>query len=369
MHAPSFVTAALVLNHLRRSRRWRGRRPRRGRRRGTAAGRRRFGRRAPATPATPATPAKPPKLVAARPVVDVGQVSRGEKIDVEFVLDNRGEGALQIRSVQPACGCTVAYFDERIAPGGSGFVRASVETKDLTGTIAKSITVLSNDPATPRLQLTVKADIRAFVVAQPAYARFVHTQTQPAQATALIVSSPDAVDFRVLEVVSPYPHVRASSREAAPAERLADLEGRQWRIEIELAEDSPVGPLRDFLVVRTNHPQQPELQVPLSGVVRPVLHLTPGAADFGELALAGQAREVVLTLVNFGQTPVEVRSVATDVEGAQARFEEIEKGKRWKIVVQLRPEIGKGRVEGKLRVETSSPVLPHLEIPLTGRIA
>ena len=322
-----------------------------------------------AAPVSVVAPAPPPRVVASRPVVDVGQVSRGETIEAEFVLENQGTGELVVRSVQPACGCTVASFDEKIAPGGTGRVRATVDTKDLSGAIAKSITVLSNDPATPRLQLTVKADVRAWVVAQPGYARFVHTQTQPASKTSLTVGSPDADDFRVLEVDSPYPHVRATVREATATERLGEVQGRQWRIDVELAADAPVGPLRDFLVVRTNHPRQPELQIPLSGVVRPVLHLTPGAADFGELSLAGQAREVVLTLVNFGQAPVEVRSVATDVAGAQARFEEIEKGKRWKIVVQLTPEIAKGRVDGKLKVETSSSVLPHLEVPLTGSVA
>jgi hypothetical protein len=329
---------------------------------------------APATPAEPtqepAEPAPPPPQVVARQAVfDAGKVSRGEKISAAFVLDNRGAGELVVRSVQPTCGCTVVAFDERIAPGASGTIRAEVDTRDLVGSIAKSVTVLSNDPATPRLQLTVKADVRAFVVAQPSYARFVHTQTQPESSLGLTVASPEAADFRVLEAVSPYPHLRATVREAQDAERIADAPGPQWRIELTLAADAPVGPLRDFLRVKTNHPRQPELEIPLSGTVRPVLHLTPGAADFGELSLAGQAREVVLTLVNFGASPVEIRGVTTDVAGAAARFEVVETGKRWKIVVQLGPGIAKGRVDGVLRVETSSPVLPEIEVPVTGRIA
>lgn len=324
---------------------------------------------APATSQPAAESAKPPKVVARQAVVDAGQVSRGESIAAEFVLDNHGEGDLVVRSVQPACGCTVVSFDERIAPGASGRIRAQVDTKDLTGAIAKSVTVLSNDPVTPRLQLTVKADVRAWVLAQPSYARFVHTQTQPESSTGLTVASPEGADFRVLEVVSPYPYLRAAVREAQPTERIVDAAGPQWRVELTLAADAPVGPLREFVRVRTNHPRQPELEIPLSGTVRPVLHLTPGAADFGELTLAGQAREVVLTLVNFGASPVEVRAVTTDVSGAAARFEEVERGKRWRIVVELGPGIPKGRVDGVLRVETSSPALPEIEVPVTGRIA
>jgi hypothetical protein len=140
-------------------------------------------------------------------------------------------------------------------------------------------------------------------------------------------------------------------------------------VEITLAAEAPVGPLRDFVTLRTNHPEQPEIQVPLSGVVRPVLHLTPAKADFGELSLAGQAREVVLTLINFGADPIDVRAVSTDVPGAEARLVEVEKGKRWKIEIDLTPAMAKGRVDGQLTIETSSSVQPRLEVPLSGRIS
>jgi hypothetical protein len=318
--------------------------------------------------ATPAEPQPAPRISVAGTVLDAGAVARGEQVTAEFFLENRGEGVLEIKRVEPACGCTVASFDRTIEPGASGKVRAVVDTTDFAGPIAKSITVLSNDPSTPRLVLTVKVDVRTHVTAQPSYARLIHTRTQPPPSTELTIASGDLEDFVVTGVETPHDWVSATVREATDAERLPEVKGRQWRVEVRIAADAPVGPLRDFLRVRTNHPGQTELAVPLSGVVRPVLHLTPSTAAFGELVLAGQAREVGLTLINFGSEPVEVRSAATDVVGAETTVQVVEPGKRWRIVVRLTPEVARGKIDGELVIETSSAEMPRLEVPVSGKI-
>ncbi|KAB2965790.1 MAG: DUF1573 domain-containing protein [Thermoanaerobaculia bacterium] len=301
-------------------------------------------------------------------VIDAGPVARGEKIRVEFALANRGEAPLEIRAVQPACGCTVASFDRTVAPGATGKVEAVVDTTAFSGAISKSLTVLSNDPVHPRLLLTVQAEVRAHLLSEPSYVRFVHTRTLPAPTAGVTVFSPDHADLAVIAVESTLPYVIANVREASAAERVAGGTGAQWRVEATLDAEAPIGPLRDFLLVRTNHPQQAELQVPLSGVVRPVLHLTPSAAQFGELSLAGQARRMVLTLINFGADPVEVRGVAASVEGVTARIEVVEEGKRWRVVVELAPTLPRGRLEGELKIATSSASMPELVAPLSARI-
>jgi hypothetical protein len=319
-----------------------------------------------ATP--PAEVEEAPALAVAKAVIDAGRVSRGERIRVEFLLENRGPGRLEIRDVQPACGCTVASFDRTVAPGATGKVAAVVDTTAFSGAISKSLTVVSNDPLHPRLLLTVQAEVQAHLLSEPSYVRFVHTRTLAPPTVGVTVFSPDEPGLLVTAVESTLPFVSASVREATGPERVATAAGRQWRVETTLGADAPIGPLRDFLIVRTNHPQQAELQVPLSGVVRPVLHLTPGAAAFGELSLAGQARRMVLTLINFGTEPVEVRSVAADVDGVSASSEVVEAGKRWRVVVELAPTLPRGRVEGELRILTSSTTLPELVVPLSARI-
>jgi uncharacterized protein (DUF58 family) len=91
---------------------------------------------------------------------DAGIVRKGEKIEAVFEVRNSGPAPLRISDARPSCGCTVATFDREIAPGKSGSVHATVETKNLSGAITKTITVVSNDPERPQVALTLKADVR-----------------------------------------------------------------------------------------------------------------------------------------------------------------------------------------------------------------
>ena len=78
-----------------------------------------------------------PRAIAPEAIKDVGAVDRGERITHEFTIRNDGDAVLEISEVKPSCGCTVAEYDRSIAPGGTGVVRATVETKNFKGGIAK----------------------------------------------------------------------------------------------------------------------------------------------------------------------------------------------------------------------------------------
>ena len=144
----------------------------------------------------PATPSRPSWSLP-RPIHDVGQVARGEKVDAEFVLDNQGEGAAR-RSA--ACGRPAAARWPTSTSGSrrarSGSVRASVDTRTSP---ARSRRRSPCSPTTRRRRGCSSRSRRTsapYVVAQPAYARFVHTpDAAGAGDGADRVGSPDAVDF------------------------------------------------------------------------------------------------------------------------------------------------------------------------------
>jgi hypothetical protein len=327
------------------------------------------GAEAGATSADTTPPAPTPQLVAEAPIVELGRLQKGERAAAEFVLANRGDAPLKIKSVQPACGCTVASFDAEIAPGATGKVRATLDTSTLAGGVAKTITVLSNDPKTPRATLTLRAEIVAFVEVAPGYLRLLQVRTLPAQTAAVNLWSGDGTAFEVLEVRAPQPWIQASARRAEPAERRAGAPDDQWRVEVSVAPEAPLGPLTDKLVVRTSHPRQGEIEVPLSGFVRPVLQPTPAAADFGTIGRAAQDKSrFVLKLFNFGSEPVEVRGAASDLAFLTATASAEEAGRRFRIELRLAPDAPKGKFEGTLRIETTSAAMPVVEIPVRGKV-
>lgn len=325
---------------------------------------------APAAATPPAAaPAPAPKLVPVEAIQDVGKVAKGEKVKVDFAIRNDGQVELVLSDVHPTCGCTVASFDARIPPGGVGKIHAEIDTVDFAGPIAKTITVLSNDPVQPRVTLTIKAKVEPQIVANPGYARFVFVQNQAATTVKQWLWTDNFPDLKILAVKSPYKFIDATFRLATAEERRPEIPTpSQWIVETTIHSDAEIGALRDFLVVETNHPKQKELRLAITGFVRPLLSVTPQVADFADLDLTAASQDLSLVLVNFGETPIEISGVTASVPGVESKVKVIEAGRRWEIKLTLTGKMPKGRTDATVTIETTSTALPRLEVPLRGTV-
>lgn len=321
----------------------------------------------PYLPAVAQDAAKP-KAVIAEAIKDAGTVPKGERITHDFVIRNEGAGPLQITDVRPACGCTVAEFDKTIAPGKSGAVHTVLDTSTFAGPIAKGVTVFTNDPANPQLQLTIKAKVEPYVIARPGYARFAVVQGEAKQGEIIqTLFATDGAPFSVLKVESSLPGLTTSFREAAQAERREEGEGKQWRVEMKLANSAPVGPLASYVSVHTDHPRQKIVQIPVTGFVRPVLAATPPVADFGRVEVK-QPLSKALNLRNFASEPIKVTGIEENIPGIDAKLEALEEGREYQVRLTLQPELAKGPFSGKLLVRTDSPKIPLLQVDVKGTV-
>lgn len=306
------------------------------------------------------------KAVAVEPVKDFGVVPKGEKIVHDFQIRNEGDAPLSITQVQPACGCTVADFDKTIAPGQVGKVHAVVDTATFNGPIAKGVTVFTDDPATPQIELTVRAKVEPYLSVKPGYARYIYVKGEPGKPLiGQTVWSPDGTPFEITKVEATKPYLKTSVREAVKEERQADVEGKQWRVDIELADDSPVGALAETVTITTNHPKQKLIQIPVSGFVRPVVAVTPPVADFGNIELKDVLSKAV-NLRNFATEPIKITGVEDDLSGIDSKLEPLNEGREYQVRLTLKPELGKGPFSGVLKITTDSPKQPVIEVPLKG---
>jgi hypothetical protein len=74
---------------------------------------------------------------------DFGDVKEeGGPVEATFVFKNEGKAPLQLTFVQASCGCTTpSWSQDPIAPGGTGFVKASYNPDNRPGKFSKTITV------------------------------------------------------------------------------------------------------------------------------------------------------------------------------------------------------------------------------------
>jgi hypothetical protein len=308
-----------------------------------------------------------PKAVPVEPIKDVGTIAKGEKIVHDFVLKNEGNAPLEVTGVRPACGCTVAEFDKTIAPGQTGKVHAVVDTTTFSGPIAKGVTVTTNDPENPQIELTVRAKVEPYINVKPGYARYMTVQGEGKQGNIVqTLWAPDGTPFDIVKVDSPLPSLKVAFREAAEGERQADAKGKQWRVEMLLANDAPVGPIADYVTVTTNHPKQKVVQIPVSGFVRPIIAVTPPVADFGQIEVKEPLRKA-LNLRNFATESIKVTGIEENLPGIDAQLEPLEDGREYQVRLTLKPEV-KGPFAGKLMVRTDSPKTPVIEVEVKGTV-
>lgn len=310
-----------------------------------------------------------PSAVVDEPVFDAGKVSKGKMVVHDFTIRNAGQAPLQITEVRPACGCTVADYDETIAPGETGKIHAELDTTDFAGGISKGLTVFTNDPENPRLVLTMKANVEPHVYLRPGFARFVQTEAAEAGSVQQLIFTDDFDQLKILDVKSPYPFVEVSHRLATEEEREEMGKGPQYVVTVTLNYgEAPVGALAEYVRLKVNHPDQDEVSIPVSGFVRPMVVVTPDRADLGSIAPDEGGVDVGFVLKNYANENLKVEFEDSTVPGATAEVEEVEEGRQFRVMVKLPAEMPKGDFDGVVRLKTDHPKKPIIEIPLSGKM-
>src|SRR4029079_9924570 len=82
------------------------------------------------------------------------------------------------------------------------------------------------------------------------------------------VFSPDPPDLTIGDIASPRPDLIAVAIEPlTPDERAKHKAEAGYRLGIEIKPGLPMGPLSETLVIHTNHPDRPTLNIRIAGVV------------------------------------------------------------------------------------------------------
>ncbi|HEX4956332.1 MAG TPA: DUF1573 domain-containing protein [Thermoanaerobaculia bacterium] len=319
------------------------------------------------TPA-PAAESPRPKMVVVEMVADLGEVSRGTTATHDFIIRNEGDATLEIKEVKPTCGCTVARFDRTIPPGGTGTIHAELDTTNIAGSESKPISVITNDPDRPHVQLSLLVKVVQFTVFNPGFSRFVKGQGHPPGVVTQIFYSVSFDDLTIEKVESPYPFLRVDYRPATPEESWKAAKGKQWVLTLTLDYDAaPVGSINSNVKVYSNHPKQKVSLLPVSGFVRPRMAVTPPVGDFGELTYSDGAVGNFF-VQNFAEKPLKVTGATSTLEGAEIKLETIEEGKKYNVTFALPDGMAKGEFKAEVHIATDSPQQPVVIVPVKGKV-
>ena len=326
---------------------------------------------------TPAKQAKPADTKAAKPVTapriditpetkDAGTVPKGQIIDATFVIKNTGGSDLILTDARPGCGCTVASFDKVIKPGEEGKVVSHVDTKSFSGPIAKSILVVSNDPDRPQVNLFIKAVVKPFVDVLPnAYVRFSVIKGDSDSQNVILLSEEKSFKPSVAEAAQPY--VKAEISPAGDKDKIAGHLGEQYKLKLTVTGDAPEGLLNAPIRINTGVTQQPTVEIPVAGIVRARVQVTPVLVNFGNFT-AGKdpiTRNIIVTN-NKPAVPIKITKVESSVAGFMTDIVPTQEGVSYTVVVKPTDKVKKGPVDGVLKLFTTDKEKAVIELPLKG---
>lgn len=218
--------------------------------------------------AQPAVPAPAPRLACDGPEFDFGVVDNSQTVEHTFLLRNEGDLTLEISQVRPSCGCTVAHISERNVPaGGETKISTKLSLAGRQGQQHKAITVESNDPQQPRFVLTLKGTAGTALDVQPS--RLMQSQLAPgSQPTGTVqITGMAGTPFKVLAV--------ESTSEQISARVVTVEEGRVYQLVVSPTQPLSPGQTEATLTVKTDHPQRPNLQVPVLFMAKADLVVAP----------------------------------------------------------------------------------------------
>ncbi|MFH0733210.1 MAG: DUF1573 domain-containing protein [bacterium] len=89
-----------------------------------------------------------------------GNIKEGDVVEFSIPFQNSGKQALIISEIQESCSCTVTELSSKtILPGKYGTLKIKFDSKDRTGKVSRTVTVISNDTLNPKQTITLFVNI------------------------------------------------------------------------------------------------------------------------------------------------------------------------------------------------------------------
>jgi hypothetical protein len=249
-----------------------------------------------------------PKLVFEKTTHDFGKIPDTDKVSAEIKFRNNGGGVLRISNVQAGCGCTVTELAKReYQPGESGSINVVFDPHGKIGAQSKSVTITSNDPGAPSMQLTLMCNIQALVMIDPRIVSMPTITKRTAQSQVIRVSG-RTPDFAVTGIaINPVAKIDDAGKtsmvlpdwlEVKIGEtKAAIVDGdqvRQTELTVTVKANAPVDRVNQSFVIKTNDSRAKDQNVQIVGEVQGDLSVMPARLSLGvatvDAPVAGEVR-------------------------------------------------------------------------------
>jgi hypothetical protein len=193
---------------------------------------------------------------------DFGTIWQNEEVSHVFALRNTGSATLTIQAAKTTCGCTVAMPEvKEIAPGGESSIKVTFRAGFYRDRVVKHIFVDSNDPAQPRVTLTVEAVVKAEVEIAPRGLYLGQLKVGDKVERTIDMTAVDVKSFEITKTTSDNQLVQVSKPQPLAGGRPG------YRLTVTIGPLLEPGRVNAKIIVNTDLPHTPQIAIAVYGKV------------------------------------------------------------------------------------------------------
>jgi len=294
-------------------------------------------------------------------MLDMGAVEEGSLVEKALVCRNAGNENLEIATIEASTEYLRGFASqETIPPGGEAEIIAVVDATHLAGSRRATLRVHSNDPVSPVVQLQVEVEVEPTrLVYSPHVADFGTVRQKEPATRKIYVRKSRVREIQVLNVSSDNPFVTASVSEA-------DDRGG-YVVSLSVSPEAPLGKLSGSLAIHTNHPKDPKVDIPLTGMLKGDLEVAPDLLYFGLLDVGSEAHRSIQISSASGK-PFRVDAVDNPLACMVVTLAPAARGNGCTLTAVLRRGAPLGYIRGAVVLHTDNPEQRQIRIPVYGLV-
>lgn len=316
---------------------------------------------------------EPPVFRAAKVVVeqdtfDLGKIKQGVEVSATFVIGNEGDGILEIHSIKPDCGCTIATLSKGqrvVPPGGSVPLVVTFNSKGRFGVQDRVTQVSTNDRNHPIVKLTLKCNVVTTYVIRPSPLVTFRNGRRGKEITQRLKLLPgdDNKRLELLGIVIADPGIHCNAEPLIEGDRYGHL------LRFVVDDDAPIGDIvtQGTLQFRVDQELE-EVAITIRGSVVGDLAYRPGQL----ISLKQTPRGTALPPWTVGSTEKKPFSVIDADAGPLLTAEVTPRNAQrteYRVVLTVADDAPSGPLATVLRVTTDTSEQPLIEVPVFVNVA
>lgn len=313
-----------------------------------------------------------------------GSKALHSKFERDWTVRNEGEGDLILTLEAPPCSCTVAGFmdakrqvsgSKTVPPKGETVVHLTWETLS-NGHYHKPATLLTNDPTRPKITFAAEGEVSPAVMIYPppegqAISVSEISSDEEEHKVKFAVYSLDKPDLKITEMTTSLPDYITAEQEDLPESLRKEVKTEAGRLVVlTIKRGMTLGTFLQELVIKTDHPKEPELRLTLTGkVVGPITMVPTKLRLSGIPSQSGGQVELVMLVQNHRETKFEVKQKPEKFKVEIVPGDDkTKKPGKYRLIVTVPPGMPTGTLDEEIVLETDHPYAKEVKIPIYGFI-